>query len=111
LRSLQSSTESDFFNHLIDLFIEETPQRLSAIRGAVDNSDPGGLAREAHALKGSSAHLGASRMHSLCEILEEQGRNGSIDRAGALVSVLEEEFLRVRNALIAEKNLPPRDRH
>ncbi|HKA17176.1 MAG TPA: PAS domain S-box protein [Blastocatellia bacterium] len=106
LRSLQSSTNSDFFNHLIDLFIDETPQRLGAIRAAVNSSDPEALAREAHALKGGSAHLGAFRMHALCEILEEQGRRGSIDQAGALLSVLEEEFSRVREALISEKNSP-----
>src|SRR5262249_36253500 len=82
LRSLQSSTNSDFFNHLIDLFIDETPQRLGAIRATVNSSDPEALAREAHALKGGSAHLGAFRMHALCEILEEQGRRGSIDQAG-----------------------------
>ena len=107
LRSLQSSANDDFFNHLIDLFIEETPQRLSAIRKAVVSSDPISLAREAHALKGSSAHLGATRMNAICEILEEQGRNGSIAGAGTLLTVLDEEFLRVREALLAEKN-PPR---
>ena len=106
LRSLQSPTDANFFNHLIDLFIDETPQRLGAIRAAVTSSDPAGLAREAHALKGSSAHLGASRMYALCEILEEQGRRGSMDRAGALLSVLEEEFSRVREALISEKDSP-----
>jgi CheY-like chemotaxis protein/HPt (histidine-containing phosphotransfer) domain-containing protein len=107
LRNLQSGADSDFFNHLIDLFIQETPQRLAAIRAVVTSSDPAGLAREAHALKGSSAHLGASRMHALCEILEEQGHGGSTERASALLSVLEEEFTRVREALISEKN-PPR---
>jgi len=47
-------------------------------------------------------------MDSLCEILEEQGRSGSINGASAVLSVLEEEFGRVRKALEAEKN-PPRD--
>jgi len=104
LRSLQSSSDDDFFNHLIDLFVEETPQRLSAIREAIVSSDPVGLAREAHALKGSSAHLGATRMNALCEILEAQGRSESISGAGVLLTVLDEEFSRVREALIAEKN-------
>lgn len=104
LRGLQSSTDPDFFNHLIDLFIEETPHRLAAIRAAVAGSNPEALAHEAHALKGSSAHLGATRMDALCEILEEQGRGGSVSGALALLSVLEEEFARVREALEAEKN-------
>jgi CheY-like chemotaxis protein len=108
LRELRSSTDPDFFNHLIDLFIEETPHRLAAIGEALAKENPEALAHEAHALKGSSAHLGAPRMDALCEILEEQGRAGSINGAAALLSVLEEEFARVRNALEAEKN-PSRD--
>jgi len=89
------------------LFIEETPHRLAAIREALTKSNAGALAHEAHALMGSSAHLGATRMDALCEILEEQGRAGSINGASAVLSVLEEEFDRVRKALEAEKN-PPR---
>jgi HPt (histidine-containing phosphotransfer) domain-containing protein len=106
LRGLQSTTDPDFFNHLIDLFIEETPHRLAAIREALAKSNAEALAHEAHALMGSSAHLGATRMDALCEILEEQGRSGSINGAAAVLSVLEEEFARVRKALEAEKGLP-----
>jgi two-component system sensor histidine kinase/response regulator len=107
LRGLQSSADPDFFNHLIDLFLEETPRRLAAIKDAVARADAKALAHEAHALKGSSAHLGATRIAALCEILEEQGRSGAAVGGIALASVLEEEFARVRNALEREKN-PPR---
>jgi PAS domain S-box-containing protein len=103
LRGLQSSTDPAFFNHLIDLFIEETPHRLAALGAAIACSNAEGLSHEAHALKGSSAHLGATRMDALCEILEEQGRAGSITGAPALLAVLEEEFARVRAALEAER--------
>jgi HPt (histidine-containing phosphotransfer) domain-containing protein len=103
LRGLRSSTNPDFFNHLIDLFIEETPHRLEAIRVAIKGSDPAAVAQESHALKGSSAHLGAVRMAELCAILEEQGRAGSIGGAPALFSGLEEEFASVREALEREK--------
>jgi CheY-like chemotaxis protein len=106
LRGLQSATDSDFFNHLIDLFLEETPRRLAAIGTAIKGSDPGALAQQAHALKGSSAHLGAKRMAALCEILEDQGRGGSVGGASALFSGLEDEFAAVRKALELEKNSP-----
>jgi CheY-like chemotaxis protein len=104
LRRLQSSTNPDFFNRIVDLFITETPHRLAAMRTALDGSDAAALAHEAHALKGSSANLGARRMNALCEILEEQGLSGSVNEAPVLVSALEEEFAHVRNALEAEKN-------
>jgi len=103
LRGLQSSADPDFFNHLIDLFLEETPHRLAAIKDAVAGADAKALAHEAHALKGSSAHLGARRIAALCEILEEQGRGGSVLGAQALLNVLLEEFDRVHEALEGEK--------
>jgi HPt (histidine-containing phosphotransfer) domain-containing protein len=90
--------------NLIDLFVEETPQRLAAIANAAAGANPQALAREAHALKGSSAHLGATRMYALCETLEEQGRAGSVRGVQPLMTVLEEEFDRVREALTREKD-------
>ncbi len=106
LRALPSPADTDFFNHLIDLFNTETPVRLAAMSGALAAGNADALMHEAHALKGSSGHLGATRMHALCEILEDQGRAGSVTGAPALLSVLEEEFARVRKALEAEKNPP-----
>jgi two-component system, sensor histidine kinase and response regulator len=103
LRALQSSTDPEFFNHLIDLFLEETPHRLASMREELATANAESLAHEAHALKGSSGHLGATRMDALCEILEDQGRAGSTNGAPALLSALEEEFERVRKALEAEK--------
>jgi HPt (histidine-containing phosphotransfer) domain-containing protein len=108
LRALQSPTDPDFFNHLIELFIEETPHRLDAIGQAVSTMNAKALAQEAHALKGSSGHLGATRMDAMCEILEEQGRAGSLKGASAILPVLVEEFDRVRKALEAWKK-PPYD--
>ena len=106
LRNLQSSKDPAFLNNVIDLFIEETPHRLAAMRTAIDSSNAAELAHQSHALKGSSGHLGATRMNALCEILEDQGRAGAVTGANALVTVLEEEFARVKEALQAQKNPP-----
>jgi PAS domain S-box-containing protein len=105
LRGLRSATDPEFFNHLIDLFIEETPRRLAAIGTAIEGSDAATLAQQAHALKGSCAQLGARRMAGLCGILEEQGRAGSVSGAQALFSGLEDEFASVRKALERGKSV------
>jgi two-component system, sensor histidine kinase and response regulator len=106
LRSLRSASDPEFFSQVIDMFIADAPQRFALIRRAARDSNPDALAREAHALKGSSAHLGATRMAELCEILEEQGRSGTVGGVPAVLRVLEEEFERVRAALNAEKDRP-----
>jgi len=103
LRRLQSASSPDLLSNVIDLFIEETPRRLAAMRSALEQSNPKMIASEAHALKGSSWQLGAKRMSELCEILEEQGRAGTAGGASVLLPVLEEEFARVRKALAAER--------
>ena len=103
LRRLQSPSDPNLLTKVIDLFIEETPKRLAAIRAALEQSEPNAVAREAHALKGSSSHLGARRMSDLCEILEEQERAGRSGGAPVLLRIIEEEFARVRKALNAEK--------
>src|SRR6185295_18917497 len=46
LRGLQSAGDPNFFNHLVDLFIEETPNRLAAITEAVTKANAEALAHE-----------------------------------------------------------------
>ena len=103
LRALEVSTNPNFLAPLIDLFIKDTPGRLEALRAAIADRNAEVLAREAHALKGGCAHLGATRMAGLCEILEDQGRTGSTSRAAAVLSTLTEEFELVSQALEAQK--------
>ena len=110
LRRLQSATGPNSFNELIELFVEETPDRLAAINRALANADAKLLAQQAHALKGSAAQMGATRMRDLCEILEEQGRTGSIVAAPVLASTLKEEFGRVCEVL-EKKKYPPGDKN
>jgi HPt (histidine-containing phosphotransfer) domain-containing protein len=61
------------------------------------------LANKSHSLKSSCGNLGAARMTAICARLETIGRAGSVVGAAELVRELEEEFLRVRLALEAEK--------
>ncbi len=84
---------------LIDLFINDTSERLASMRAAKDGKTIGQIA---HALKGSCGYLGANRMASICEALEEIGRAGD-GRAEVLIDLIEEEFVRVREALEGEK--------
>jgi PAS domain S-box-containing protein len=103
LRSLQPGGNAEFLSGIIDLFLKETAERLAAMRAMDERGDTESLGRAAHTLKGSSGMLGAHRMSLLCGIVEEQCRAGALEQARGLLSVLEEEFARVRLALEAEK--------
>jgi two-component system sensor histidine kinase/response regulator len=60
------------------------------------------LKETAHALKGSSANLGAPRLAALCAELQELGSSGELTAAADVVSQLETELDRVRSAFHAE---------
>jgi HPt (histidine-containing phosphotransfer) domain-containing protein len=84
---------------LIETFLQDTTGRLEALRQAVIVDDATALERAAHALKSSSANLGALAMADLCRELQGLGRAGSTAGSPALVAQLVDEFERVRQAL------------
>ncbi len=103
LEEAQVAGEPDLVVELLDLYVEDTPRRLDAIRGALAASDLASLRRAAHALKGGSASLGARHMTVLCEKLEQLSGPELPQGGGMLMTHLEREFARVRLAFAAER--------
>jgi two-component system sensor histidine kinase/response regulator len=108
LRALQSRTEPNLLPDLIDSFLRDSAERIAAMRSAEVSGDAKALTRTAHALKGSSGTVGASRMTALCDVIEELSRASSMEGLPALIDALEEEFERVKRALEAEKSIAAR---
>ncbi len=86
---------------LSDLFLEDVPPRLEALREAIGSGDAPSVGQVAHALKGSSGNMGATRMASICAELEEVGVSEDLTKAPKLLDQLEAEFSRVHPALLA----------
>jgi HPt (histidine-containing phosphotransfer) domain-containing protein len=107
LRSLQEDGDDDLLAELIDLFLDDAPGRIAAIRAAVEVSDWGALAERAHSLKGSCASLGAVHMALLCGRLEAMGRDQAqrSDAAGVF-GELERQYGLVQDGLQRERNAP-----
>jgi signal transduction histidine kinase/CheY-like chemotaxis protein/HPt (histidine-containing phosphotransfer) domain-containing protein len=91
----------DFLGELRQLFLDDTPQRLTEIRDAVFAGDAPLLLRAAHGLKSSAGNLGAVRMRELCAALETDGRNAQLSESRQRFAELEAEYERVRQALLA----------
>jgi HPt (histidine-containing phosphotransfer) domain-containing protein len=87
---------------VVTTFVERTVTKLGELRRSIDDSDRPSLARTCHRLQGSSASLGATRMAELCTDLAKAGHTGEMVVAADVVSRLEAEFDRVREALTAE---------
>jgi two-component system sensor histidine kinase/response regulator len=94
---------NDFVTKLIDRYLEEATSRLADLKEAVERSDANALRLAAHGLKGTSGTVGAKGMAIICEELEKLARSTALDRTSALVTALEDEFKRVRDALHIEQ--------
>jgi HPt (histidine-containing phosphotransfer) domain-containing protein len=83
LSDLRSSVGDDqgFVVELIDAFLADGAEQLSAIGKAVATGDAEALVRHAHTLTSSSATLGALRLAAIARELELAGRTASIEPA------------------------------
>ena len=99
---LQEAGEPDLIVELIDLYLESAPALIKAIQNAVTDADGLSLKRAAHSLKGSSGTLGVRPLAAVCEELERLADDDFSSEAKALVSKLEEEFVRARSVLVSE---------
>lgn len=100
---VQMEGEPDLIVELIDLYLEDAPRRIAALREALAAMDESGLKRAAHTLKGSSANLGARRVAELCSQLEVAEGDDSFHEARAILLNLENEFEYVRRIFSAER--------
>ena len=102
LRSLQEEGEPDLLAELAGMFFDDAALRLKELRDAIGEADAGRVRGAAHALKGSSGNMGATRMHEVCAELEGAGESGDLAAAPRLLERLEGELSLARPALEAE---------
>jgi len=99
----QCKGEPDLIVELIDLYLANVPQQLSAMKVSVLKADEISLKRAAHTLKGSSANLGVKCVATLCEEIEQTDSSESFQQSNILINRLEQTFLRVRPVFLAER--------
>ncbi len=98
LESIRSMAHG-LLEKVIGQYLEDAPKRMEQIRAALGSNDAEALRRSAHALKSSSANLGAERFAAICQFLESVGRSGTTEDGAARHAEAEREFARVRHAL------------
>ena len=101
---LQSDDGSDLIVELIDLYLDDAPQRILAIREAAVATEWGLLKRAAHNLKGSSANLGVQQVAETCKKLEGLERDHSTNGVEFLLQQMDHEFARASAVLLSERH-------
>jgi len=99
----QIEGEPDFVVELIDLYLNEVPRLLDALRSAIENKDRALAKRTAHSLRGSSGNLGVLQIAALAGELEHL-ENPCSTNARELLQQLESEFRPVDEILSAERH-------
>ena len=87
--------------HLIEVFLEDTPRLVAALEAAAAAPDYDGLRDAAHSLKSSSANLGALSLSAAAKRVELGARERSLERPAVAVALVANEFTRARLALRA----------
>lgn len=95
LLEIKIGLNQSLLHELVDMFLEQTPERFALFRSAIKNNDRDTISRTAHALKASCSYLGLQKMVFLCEELVKWSHNGpsaEIEDAYIFLTVLEESF-------------------
>jgi HPt (histidine-containing phosphotransfer) domain-containing protein len=80
---------------LAQVFQDELPDRVAALRDAVRTADAGGTRHAAHNLKGALASLGATRGRDFAAELEQLALSGDLGPASTTLAALEGELSRI----------------
>ncbi len=101
LRQLEQKTGRGLLGQLVQLFLEQTPPRILALREALAAGDLPAAASSAHSLKGSCANLGAAQLAQLCSQVEQLAASGDLSACQGLLLALSSEHDRVTASLRA----------
>jgi HPt (histidine-containing phosphotransfer) domain-containing protein len=100
LRKLEDTTPG-LLKNVTELFLRDAPIGLERLKDAVRIEDPELLGRLAHMMKGSAGNIGARGMAAICAKVEADAAAGDFGSAPTRVYELDQEFDRVRSALLA----------
>jgi HPt (histidine-containing phosphotransfer) domain-containing protein len=81
--------DMELLQEISELFLDEYPRALDAMRKALAIGDPKMLERSAHGLKGSVANFGARAAVDAAAELEQLGHAQKMDQAPQVLAALE----------------------
>lgn len=91
------------FDKLITTYLHDTPEHLESLSKSIQQADWEKIKYFAHAVKGSSANLGAKRLLYLCQDVEDLCSEQRLDEIRALAKEIMLEFKTVEKLLRSEE--------
>jgi two-component system, sensor histidine kinase and response regulator len=97
--SISRAGDHEFWQELVEAFLEETTLGLEKISSALEAGDNRVVQREAHTIKGGAAELVAEPLRLAAYELEQLGKAGNLAQAPAAFELIKERFNQVREFL------------
>ena len=94
LRELDEAGGTDLAREIFSSFLETAEHGLAQVQAAIQTGDAKGLGHAAHALKSSTANVGAQTLSGCYRELERLGRESRIEEARALLAQTQREHRR-----------------
>jgi len=91
--------DASFVDELVDAYLGDAPNHLTAIGTAIAAGSAEDLVRPAHTLKSSSATVGALGLSTIARELELNARAGSLEGAAERHRAATAEYARVTDSL------------
>ena len=101
LSELAGGAGDEIIGPLVEGFLEESEERVQAIRDAVARSDIDAIGFQAHALKSTASTYGAMRLGSIAALLESVARQGDCDAATVRVRDIDQTWPATRVAFVS----------
>ncbi len=98
--ALKEATE-EMFSEIIEVYLEDTPKRLSLLMKAFETNNVNAMQEESHCLKGSSGNIGALKLSKICAEIESQSKAGVITNQNEYIQHAFSEFDYIKKKLIA----------
>lgn len=99
LVGLAEAAGVDAVRMILEAYWQSTEELTALLKSAIDDADRDECAKAGHALKGSSANLGAALLAERAREIEDAARNGDIETARQLFSGFADDISTTKSAM------------
>jgi HPt (histidine-containing phosphotransfer) domain-containing protein len=101
IESLVVDLGTDPVGALVDLFVDDAPSRIAALRAACVAGDAREAAKVAHLMKSAAGSIGARAYAARCGQVEQLAATGRLDEAGTQLDHFPADLTAAKDALAA----------
>ena len=92
IRALQRPGKPDILARIVNMYMEKSPELISAIKEGVASNDSDKVKMAAHTLKSSSAYVGASALAEVCNRIESKASNDDLGSTAEDIALVNDGF-------------------